>query len=333
MSSSKVIMVMAMLILIFLFGGLMLGFILQSQGVLEKQSGRVVVNDETTMAQMATHVALRAYNCDDNGGGHFSAADAIDFVPAVDGYKHWEDWQDYLEYAEPSKDFHFQDLKEATPGNLQCSGTGSSLPLTTDGFLNKLGGAVTASHFGNDQEGRYGRMEFVVNKTIRIGGDGEAGIPLGCYGLDHSGPDKLTNMYIGVADEDDLNIFEFDNGLGSGKECHAIGDPSETINVDGSGAPQQATLLTWTIIGDKESVPADSDIWNSGELETGAFRICEGATGYIQANTGGDSMAEPTGSEYSLQDTPGGNGEQEGGSILSGNKVRLFMVVEGGDDC
>lgn len=333
MASSKVIMVMAMLILIFLFGGLMLGFILQSQGVLEKQSGRVVINDEATMVQMATHVALRAYNCDDNGGGHYSAADAIDIVPHVDGYKHWEDWQDYIEYADGSGPrFSFQDLKDATPGNLQCSGTGSSLPLTTDGFLNKLGGAVTASHFGNDQEGRYGRMEFVVNETIVVGGDGDPDANHGCYGLDHSGPDKLTNMYIGVADEDDKNIFEFDNSIG-GLDCHAIGNPSQTVNVDSSGGPQKATLLTWTVIGDKNDAASSGDIWNGGELETDAFEICEGATGYVQANTGSDSMAEPTGSEYSLQDTPGGNGEQEGGSILAGNKVRLFMVVEGADDC
>jgi hypothetical protein len=363
MSSSKIVMTMAMLILIFLFGGLMLGFILQSEGVLEKQSGRVVINDEATMAQLITHVSLRAYNCNDQGGGQFSVADAVSFVPYVDGYKRWHSWKKYVEFAEGtgrheprgSDNFlSFQNLKDSTPGKIQCSGTSSTLPFQDKSLLQGAANLVTDSHWGNDQEGRYGRMEFKVNKTIWLGGKTDSGYVRGCYGFDRDPEDgnKLTDMTIFITGPQNYNYFQWDWDA-TDFTCHQIGDPSYTNEVEITGDPQKGTFLTVNVLykGDPTDAFKDhrSDLGHqpvstaegNTDVTKKAFKVCEGATGYVQANTGGLQAAlgdanDISGVEsdgYSALDPPGKHGEQVGGNAGTDNQVRPFIVIRDAGDC
>jgi hypothetical protein len=343
MSSSKIVMTMAMLILVFLFGGLMLGFILQSEGVLEETSGRVIINDQATLAQLATHVALRAYNCNNEGGGQWEALNAVTL--GHHGYKQWDDWRSYLEYANSGTHptFTFEDLKDSVPGNIQCSGTASTLPFQDKSLLQGVANYVTDSHWGNDQEGRYGRMKFKFNETLWVGGNPSwASPPAGCYGLEVDrddgmpAPDALTDMWISVTDENDYNGFNWNTGFFGGQNCHPIGEPAsglEEMKAETGGIfdSQQGAWLTLTVIGEyEEERDASGDFTIDGhDLEESVIKICEGATGYIQANTGKDAGDAP----YMRRDPPGEHGEQVGGNAGTDNYIHLFMVVNNGDGC
>lgn len=355
MSSSKIVMVMAMLILVFLFAGVVLSFVLQSENVLEEQSGRVVINEQAELSQMAAHVALRAYNCNDEGGGQFSMSDSFDWAPYVDGFKFWHTWRKYYEYADTTgtslptthdRYLTFKDLEEETPGKLQCSGTSSTLPFQDKTLIQGAGNYLGDSHWGNDQEGRYGRMEFKLNETIWIGRSGAD--YRGCWGVEmpNSGT-PLTEFMIGIGDHNDYNFMQLNKDL-SGSSCHNIGNPDSISDLSSNGA-QKGALLTMNVLYDdvKSEISGQENGYSvtvnggTGTVDYHAFQLCEGATGYIQGNTGGqnaalgdhDSAAEVDSQGYSIDNPPGRHGEQVGGTAKKANNVRLFMVVRGGGDC
>lgn len=364
MASSKIMMVMSLIILVFLFGGLMMGFILQSQGVLEDQSGRATINNDATMAQLAIHVSTRAYNCNGEGGGHFEVADAI---PGVDSFKLWEDWQSYMTYAENNPGVSFEDLEASTPGKLSCSGTASTLPFQDKTLLQGAANFVTQSHWGNDQEGRYGRVKFEFNETVDLGRAGTkntgSGSYEGCYGLDIERPggpgsaQGITDIMVAITDDTEYNLFnrnfEFDPTT-----CIDHSDGESTVEVqsdDGNGGAQDGALLTMNVLGPEAPNPQPSSMsfsystgfWTAthgdGNLETYGFRVCKGAKGYIQANTGGKNAAVgdadpssapgPHNMNYEIDNPPGKHGEQVGGTAGTDNQIRLFMVITKGGDC
>lgn len=330
----------------------MLAFTLRADSFVESQSGKVIIDDEADMAQLATHVALRAYNCNDDGGGQYSVVDSIDIGP-INSYKRWSSWKSYVEYAEATPDtadyLSFKELKNATPGKIACSGTASTLPFVDKSALQMLANFATDSHWGNDQEGRYGRMEFEVNETIYVGGIESSGHAYGCYGFDQTGhPDGITDMVIVVADEDDYNYFNWDTNIH--RTCHSVADPSQTISVDTNGNSQDGAFLTLTVIGDEaerndiNTVNLQGTAWDffnnavDTEIDYGTSKLCPGTMGYIQANTGGqDAAIGDQGTEndpmYGPQDVPGKHGEQVGGNAGTANQVRLFMVIENAGNC
>ena len=374
MASSKIMMVMSMIILVFLFGGLMMGFVLQSENVLEQQSGRLIVNNDATMAQLSMHVALRAYNCNGEGGGHF---DIVDIGPWTDSWKQWEDWQSYMDVAKNSPDpdgdghpdVYFGDLRASTPGNITCSGTASTLPFQDKTYLQGAANFVTRSHWGNDQEGRYGRIKFEFNETVWLGKT-SGGNKRGCYGLNimRSGPgdlDGITDMAVFIADEEQYNYFSRNkdnsalgdgNDNGDGYNCVDMVDGEEMVNVEndeGGGGAQDAAILTMNVItppsvsldrGPSHTFDVGNDFWSAQAADTiehTSFRVCKGARGYIQANTGGIDAAtndnrgvwNSGGGVYSIDKPPGKHGEQVGGTASTDNQIRLFMVINNEGNC
>lgn len=361
MASSKIMMVMSLIILVFLFGGLMMGFILQSQGVLDEQSGRIVVNNDATMAQLATHVALRAYNCNGEGGGQY---DIIESLPVTESWKGWEDWQSYMTQAKnnlpdsdaenpsPSSSYilDFEELNNSKLGRLQCSGTASTLPFQDKTYLQGLNNIVSRDHWGNDQEGRYGRMKFEFNETVWIGrSETPATYMTGCWGfnINRNGPgdhDGITDMRILITDETQPNVFDLNlrGDVGNNiedKDCTAIADGTSHITVVGSNGAQGGPLITLTLIdlnpNDRRSGPDYYTDGNGNVINQEAFRICKGAKGYIQGNTG-PARWDNSGSgvpPYSIENPPGKHGEQVGGTAKKDNNVRLFAVFTQEGNC
>lgn len=337
MSSSKIIMVMAMIIMVFLAGGLLLGFIISTGGFLDKQSGRVMIDSNDAFQQMVFFNAVRAYQCDDRGGGYKDA---------------WNSWQHYKQKADSRTDISFQDLKDAMPATspeLTCSGTPNNLPLSNyggatrefvGGALDSLGAGETGD-WGNDQQGRFGRIKFEINtsglptNSIQLGNAASPREGAFC----HDGQNTDT-VFIWSSPEDpslsvlnqetNIDCVTFDNSDNSGHVS------SSAIHSQSSFMDDKGPLIPVTLIGYDFDINSLKDLapgdyldrvevtvkdggvggWASRNVPGASFitgssgskdfnvqgypwTLCDEARGYIQTNVGGPASAQGPNSDLS----------------------------------
>jgi hypothetical protein len=358
MSSSKVVTVMALLILVFMFGGLLLSIILQTEGFLDNQSNRVTVNNPETFSQLAAHVALRAYHCNYDGGGQVSG----DWLSSG-RFKAWGPWKAYIDYAESHSSLTFEDLRNSKPGQLSCSGTAASLPFqdaTLKQGASNFNPVQSGGGWGNDQEGKFSRMKFKFNKSLWLTAIDGTGDQHGCYAFNTgedagtssggTGPGGITPFVISLSDSEDFAAMELNSRHGGdpiyengGWDCLSVKGDS-IVNPDDNGDDQTGAWIHMIIMsadhldpdaavdgfpnkGTCSSCPVPSV---TGYSQGGAsgntdllatdFYICKGATGYIQANTGPPQVNYGIGSSISTAEYTPENPPGKSGEQVGGTQ-------------
>lgn len=361
MSSTKIIMVMSLMILVFLFGGLALGFILSTGSFLDNQSARVQINDRNTMQQLVMYNSLIAYACDSRSGGYGGD---------------WASWKEYKDYAKGTSELSFDDLRDSmSTSNLVCSGTPQKLP--TDGIggeMKKAGkkfldvGKPDVGSWGNDQDGKYSKMRFEVTKNIKLGTINPAtGKIIGCfvqeggpggdtvyiwadpdsaaattYNDDYSG-DSMKCVTADPTDKSDGTSGDSDNAAVTGG---AWGGPTIAVHLMGYGfditdfhrkATHWRTITLkagGAVSAGKRYIPIGGDDDVDVDIEAYEYALCEGAKGYIQTNTGGPhsyktgpDLEDTQDPGYTPDNPPGEPGEKVGNHPVDYNNIHPFIVI------
>lgn len=343
MSTSQITYVIGAMILIFMFGGLMALVFADVSSFLEGKSGDVVVNNREEVGQLIAYSATRAYVCDESGGGHRSNS-------LTSNELLWEDYESYKTRGV------FNDLEDATPMDIQCSGTATHLPLTTKGFWDTAANTVAKSdQWGNDQEGRFSRIEFKVNSSLNF----PIRFSYGCVAQQSAVEDQFDMTYM-FGDGDSYSYMIWDSSGFSAHNCHnlnkGVGPGGDTITTSG-GALMNVNVFPQGIPADKvfynghsnsdatgwveikdSNTPIDGFFSSPIDVRHYPIRLCPGAQGYVQTNTGGpDQQAvhknDKSSPGYDASNPPGFSDKEQAGHEMDDNTIHPYLVISHGGDC
>lgn len=298
----------------FLAAGLVIQFAVgSSKAAQEELRGGVQIDDPRAMYQLIMYDALIAYQCDSSAGGNLDST----------GNNDWAPWETYKRAAQASpsggpNDFTFQDLNESFRGDeLNCYGTETSI-----GGMGVYEAVHPSSReWRNDQEGEHSRIRWTVNSSSPIQlkeciwFDQTAG--LGWPGAHNPangwGEGGITDMLFYMVDNTVVNTHDYtvtENDLVNNPDCKEL---HVNLHSGGSGGDGglQGNFLTVNFISD-DGPATYSETWGSGttvsppstastygnqirgpdvwadhsDINLKKFKLCPGARGYIQTNTG-----------------------------------------------
>ncbi|MFB6167159.1 MAG: hypothetical protein ABEJ62_02765 [Candidatus Nanohaloarchaea archaeon] len=278
---------MMYVVLAFLVAGVLYGVASALLGQSKPEDiGRLKIGDKETLQQLVYYDTLVAYNCDTEGGGG-------DVMPSWAEYKRVND---------------FSKLQEAG-SKLDCKGTEITAPLTGSPAENFVPGVKKV--WRNDQEGEHSRKEFVIDT-----GGSDITLSGAPFSLENPQPLVIVPQ--------------------SGEAKSTFVPNAVSIGYSGNGqVPSPGNLVSLTVLMKSRvnygkttervtyTVPADYQgsysMYTGGQgMETYTFRLCDGAQGYIQTNTG-----RPEDHDYTESNPPGENRERG----EKDNWVHPFIVI------
>lgn len=298
---------------------------------LQTNSNRVSIDDEATMHQLILYDSTIAYVCSDEKGG-FYRGNALA----------WESFESFKNNAGPQTPWSFDDLKKSLPASksLVCSGSTQSIP-TPSNKLSNIGGAKWI----NDQEGKFSKMRFSIEKDIELGDEN------GCFGFTgnkYSG-DVFSDTGFVFSDKNSPNIFKFVfKNTDQLEDCrkfrgdqaiHEVQRDSFSGNWMKDNGDQPNVFSTVTVMASDRVSPLQKGskggtfIGDAGvTVGRKTFELCKGTKGYIQTNTGGkDAVKGPSGNlddpNYSPENPPGFSDKEKTGNGKTENKVHPFIVI------
>lgn len=329
MSSSQMTYVIAVLALIFMFGGIMGFVLLDLQDFLNKNSGAPIISSEEEFAQLVAYSATKAYACSEEAGGRRSNS-------LTSNNQLWASYQEYRSAGV------FDDLEEAMPYDLQCSGSATTLPMTSEGFWDSLGGVtgLNTKSWRNDEEGKYSRNEFIINNS-------DDATPLefnkGCIAYDST--NNENDMAFAFVDSSDLSFMNW-KVSGGISNCFGIADGGTESKDSGNGAFMTVPVIFHNVEGNTDTILPSSSLTQysvgSGSIPhlpqytttvtERELYLCRGTKGYVQTNNGAMDAdvvkrGNPDDPDYSVSRPPGYSDREQPGRGAADNTIHPYIVI------
>ena len=329
MAEGKPIALMVGLVLLLILAA----FVLVQFGVLDdflqNNSNTVTIDSKADMHQLILYDSTIAYVCSDEKGGFYRT-----------GALAWESFESFKKNDGPVTPWTFADIKDALPASKSLVCYGSTEVLPTRGVL--AGG----DKWINDQEGKFSKMSFSIEKDITLGSRN------GCFGFkggEFDG-DSFSDTAFIFSDKNSPNLFKFAFGQPEEvKDCKGFkGSEANSGPLTGKwmkgGKPNVLSPVTVMASGSNlnsqknlegEVSGVDNAGWFTGDhnIKKFSFKLCEGTRGYIQTNTGGNKNVDGTTGNhqnpgYTPENPPGfSDKEKAGKKARQENLVHPFIVI------